>query len=385
METRDRETKGAVVHLVTPYLFYTGSWVYSQLVGITNFSNVVFTQRKENLDLFPFEKVFSPEDFAYLKRVSNKIYRRLTDNYGLFFGGMTRRLHPRLFHAHMGFEAARWLAFVKRSNIPLVTTFYGLDVSQLGRIEAWKKRYERLFDYGTVFLAEGAFLKKQLVDIGCPAERVIIQHLGVSVAKYPKKQNEKKKNARTTILQVSSFREKKGIEYSLQAIARVVKADPNIEFRLIGRGDSLQADNAISSLIDRLGIASYVKQLGSKSHSETILEMSQADIFLHPSVTASNGDNEGGAPVSVIEASAIGLPVVSTLHADIPEVVRDGITGWLVPERDSNLLAEKLLDLIKRPERREAFGRSGRKHVSTEYEISVQVKKLEEIYRQVNR
>jgi colanic acid/amylovoran biosynthesis glycosyltransferase len=373
-----------IVHLITPYLFYTGSWVYSQLIGVKKFSNIVFTQRKENLQLFPFQEVFSPEDFGYFKKVTNKIYRRITDNYGLYFNKITRSINPRLFHAHFGFEAARWLAFVKKSGIPLITTFYGLDVSQFGKLDEWKQRYKILFDYGTTFLAEGTFLKKQLVELGCPADKVIIQHLGVPVAKYPSKQHEKKSNhSHTVILQVSSFREKKGIEYSLEAIAQVVKVAPNIEFRLIGRGDSVQADRAISSIIERLGIAPYVKLLGGRSHQETIQEMFEADIFLHPSVTASNGDNEGGAPVSVIEASAVGLPVVSTIHADIPEVVRNGKTGWLVPERNSNLLAEKLLELINLPEQRKSFGRLGREYVSSEYDLSIQIRKLEEIYSQV--
>ena len=308
------------------------------------------------------------------------------DEYGLHFTKIAQRLGPRLFHAHMGFEAARWLAFVKKSGIPLITTFYGLDVSQFGKLDEWRDRYRDLFDYGTKFLAEGTFLKKQLVELGCPADKVIVQHLGVAVSTYPKKMFETKSNrSPIKILQVSSFREKKGIAYSLEAIAQVVKTVPHIEFRLVGRGDSAKADNAIESKVEKLGITPYVRLLGSKSHSETIQEMCDADIFLHPSVVASNGDNEGGAPVSIIEASAVGLPIVSTLHADIPEVVKNGETGWLVPERNSNLLAEKLMDLINHPEMRMSFGRLGRGHVAAEYEISIQIKKLEEIYSHVSR
>ncbi len=380
------EKNPVIVHLITPYLFHTGSWVYSQLTGVKNFSNIVFTQRRENAELFPFREVFSPEDFGYFKNISNKIYRRITDDYGLYFSKVTRDLHPRMFHAHLGFEAARWLAFVKNSGLPLITTFYGLDVSQFGRLEKWKKRYKILFDYGAVFLAEGSFLKKQLVDLGCPPDKVIVQHLGVSVADYPMKEYGKKKNdGRTVILQASTFREKKGIEYSLQAIAQVVRVVPNIEFRLIGCGDTIEADRAILSLIDRLGISRYVKLLGSKPHRTTIEQMFEADIFLHPSVTASSGDNEGGAPVAIIEASAVGLPIVSTMHADIPEVVRNGETGWLVPERNSDLLAKKLLDFINFPEKRILFGRAGREYVSSEYNLSIQMKKLEEIYSRIIR
>ncbi len=378
------EKKPVVIHLVTPYLFHTGSWVYSQLTGIEKFSNVVFTQRKENLESFPFQNLISPEDFGLFKEITNKIYRRMTDNYGLYFGDIARGIGPRLFHAHMGFEGARWLRFVKQTHNPLITTFYGLDVSQLGQLKTWRNRYEILFDYGTAFLAEGTFLKKQLVGLGCPADKIIVQHLGVSVTDYPKRINNKKgTNSRIVILQAATFREKKGIEYSLRAIAQVAKEEPNIEYRLIGRGDSVDADRAIMTLIEKLGISRYVKLLGSATHRATIEQMLDADIFLQPSVTASNGDNEGGAPVSIIEASAVELPIVSTLHADIPEVVKNEETGFLVPERDSTALAEKLLELIHAPDKRQLFGRCGKRHILAEYNLPLQIKKLEDIYSNV--
>jgi len=373
--------KPVVVHLITPYLFHTGSWIYSQLTGIKSFRNVVYTQKKENLDLFPFEDLYSAEDFNFLKKNINRIYKRFSGNFGLFFTEKSAELKPRFFHAHMGYEAVRWLSFVKKKRLPLLTTFYGLDVSKLGRIPKWRKQYCRLFDYGTIFLAEGSYLKKQLVELGCPAEKVKIQHLGVPANITAKNYRMGSGSPKIVILQVSTFREKKGIEYSLKAISKVVSEYQDIEFRLIGSGDTPDADRAIVSIIDSLGIKGCVTLLGIKSHSETIEEMLNADVFLHPSVTASDGDNEGGAPVSVIEASAVGLPVVSTFHADIPEVVLNNKTGYLVGERDSDELARKLLALIKSPADRVALGTEGRKHILSEYNLAAQIEKLEETYR----
>ena len=378
------EQKPPIVHLITPYLFLTGSWVYSQLVGIQRYQSVVFTQRKENLSLFPLDNVHSPEDFNFLKRTSNLVYRRLSDQYGLHFGGLARKINPVLFHGHMGFEAVRWLRFVRKIDRPMIATFYGLDVSSLSRIPEWRRRYKALFDYGSLFLAEGSHLKKQLADLGCPPEKIIVQHLGVAVDRYPNKTTEKvRRDDGIVILQVSTFREKKGIKYSLEAIARVVRENPRVEFRLIGKGDTREADAANRDDVARLGIEKHVQLLGSKNHAETIQEMLHADIFLHPSVTASDGDNEGGAPVGVIEASAIGVPVVSTFHADIPEVVIHEESGYLVPERDSEKLAERLLELIASPRKRDSFGERGRQHIREEYNISNQVQKLEQIYRRV--
>ncbi|MGE5497609.1 MAG: glycosyltransferase, partial [Syntrophothermus sp.] len=334
-----------VIHLVTPYLFHTGSWVYSQIKGLSTFEHYVFTQRSENLEQFPLENIYAANDLLSVKKLINKVYRRLTDRYGLFYEAYMNKISPALLHAHMGYEAARWLKFVKKTNIPLITTFYGQDVSQLGRIEKWRRRYQELFEYGTKFLAEGSYLKKQLVDLGCPAEKVIVQHLGVSVESYTPKEIDHN-SVKRTILQVSTFREKKGIEYSLEAIAMIRESRPDVIFKLIGRGDNEEADNKIKSLVKKLHLEKNVELLGAQPYKKTLEEMSKCDIFLHPSVTASNGDNEGGAPVGLIEASALGLPVVATFHADIPEVIINNKTGLLVEERNSEALAAKLLELL---------------------------------------
>lgn len=374
----------SVIHLVTPYLFRTGSWVYSQLTAIRGYDNTVFTQRKENLELFPLKNVFGPEDFGAAKKFSNFLYRRITGKYGLYFRPLVEAIGPRMFHAHMGFEAVRWLDFVKRTGRPMITTFYGLDVSKLGRMKEWQDRYASLFEHGTIFLAEGSYLRQQLMDLGCPAQKVVVQHLGVAVDQYPHKSfKTDETKVKVIVLQVSTFREKKGIEYSIKAVAKALRTNPQIEFRIIGSGDSPDADIAISGLIDRLHVKDHVKLLGMKSHADTIQEMLNADVFLHPSVTASDGDNEGGAPVGIIEASAIGLPVVSTYHADIPEVVHDKSTGYLVPERDADSLADRLLDLAASPQRRALFGREGRNHIEAEYNLKTQIQKLESIYSRI--
>ncbi|MGE5620955.1 MAG: glycosyltransferase [archaeon] len=328
------------------------------------------------------ENIYSAEDFKKTKRVINKVYRRITDQYGLFYSSYLNLISPSLIHAHMGYEAARWLKFVKRFNIPLITTFYGLDISQLGRVPKWRRRYQDLFEYGVTFLAEGSHLKKQLVDLGCPSDKVIVQHLGVNVEAYIPKKIELN-NRKRIVLQVSTFREKKGIEYSLEAIAIARESYPDILFRLIGKGDNQEADNRIKRIIHKLHLENNVELMGALPYGRTIEEMSNCDIFIHPSVTASNGDNEGGAPVGVIEASALGLPVVATFHADIPEVILNNKTGYLVEERNSEALALKILQLLNSPEKMKEFGESGRSHILRNYNLSIQINKLTKIYENV--
>ncbi len=377
------QTKPKITHLVTPYLFHTGSWIYSQIKGVSGFEHSVFTQKKENLDQFPLNSVYSIEDANFIKQKINYYYFRLAQKYGLFFTKIVNEISPNLFHAHMGFEAVRWLDFVKKTNIPLVTTFYGQDVSKLGKIPYWQKKYKDLFKYCTLFLAEGPNLKKQLINIGCPSEKIVVQKLGLKIENYiPKTYEQKGMQSKSIILQVATFREKKGVEYSLEAIAILKKMDLNVEFRLIGAGDdNSEAEELLKKKVKELEIENVVKFLGKKAHQETILEMNKSDIFLHPSVTAEDGDNEGGSPVGITEAAAVGLPVVSTLHADIPEVVINNKTGYLVEERNSKALADKIIELIDNPQKIISFGKAGREHIISQYDINTLMLKLESIYK----
>ena len=84
--------------------------------------------------------------------------------------------------------------------------------------------------------------------------------------------------------------------------------------------------------------------------------MSRHHIFLSPSRTAADGDSEGGAPVSIIEAAASGMPVVSTTHCDIPQAVDDGRTGLLAPEGDQDALEARLWEMVDDPDRWPAMG-----------------------------
>ena len=120
--------------------------------------------------------------------------------------------------------------------------------------------------------------------------------------------------------------------------------------------------------------------MGYQPFSVFIKELYKHHIFLSPSIQALNGDTEGGVPVSIIEASASGMPILSTTHCDIPEVVINGKSGYLVPETDTNILAEKLEFLISHPHIWPKMGQVGREHIEKNYDVVTQVQKLEEIY-----
>ncbi len=268
----------------------------------------------------------------------------------------------------------------KKLGLPLITTFYGYDMSRLAQKRKWRIAYKNLFIEGDLFLVEGSHMKKSLINLGCPPQKIRIQHIAVDVNKF--KYRERKLEAindKIRILFCGRFKEKKGLIYGLKAIKIVVDKFPNLEFRIIGDGE-LKPE--IENFIRKENMEKNVVLLGYQPHYVFSEEAQKAHILLQPSVTAQSGDNEGGAPTVLLEAQASGLPVVSTYHADIPEVVTDGKSGFLVQERNPAAIAEKLEYLIENPDLRVEMGKCGRKNIEKQHNIYKEVKKLEDIYGQ---
>ena len=371
--------KPIVVHLTGQYLPLTENWLYhNQIKNLKRYDPIVIAQGTMNLDKFPTQNVYSIPERGYFLKIFNKIQIKLTGSYPTrHFEEVIKKNGIKLLHAHFGTEGYKYLKLKKNLNLPMITTFYGFDVSMMSRIPCWKKNYAKLFQEGNLFLTEGNNMKKELIKLGCPENKIIVQHLGVDLNKFYFKPRTLSDDSTIIILITGSFREKKGIPFAINAFAKVKKDHPGIQLRILGDGP-MRAQ--IETLIEELGISSSVTLLGYQPHDVFLNEAKNAHIFMLPSITAQNGDTEGGAPVAILEAQATGLPVISSYHADIPEVVVDGESALLAPERDVETLARHLEYLVEHPDVWGEMGRAGRKHVEQEYDVMVQVGKLEEIY-----
>ena len=366
--------KPVVAHSANPYLPATATWIYDQIRALKRYRPIVLTQTRQNLDRFPIQPVISAEDISPIPRTTRRLIRKMRGTYAGYENWL-REHNAALIHAHFGQEGYRCLSAKQRAGIPLITTFYGMDVSALPRQKKWQKRYKRLFAEGECFLVEGPFMGEQLIALGCPANRVIVQHLGVDLHKIPFRTDPTPEPP--IVLTYSVFREKKGLKYAIRAFSKIAEKYPDAQLRMIGDGPlrpHLQAE------IRNLHLENRVKMLGLLPHPLALEELKHATLLLYPSVTASDGDTEGGAPVALIEAMAMGVPIVSSLHADIPEVVIDKTCGLLYPERDVAGLAEGLDTLLRSPEQ---FGRAGRIHVEKQHNLERQGEKLEMIYDRV--
>jgi colanic acid/amylovoran biosynthesis glycosyltransferase len=382
---KPRLLRPVVMHAVREYLPLTENWIYEQIRQASGFFPVVVCDEKSNMRDFPLGDVHagSERHFSDAFDLVNKVHRRLAyANWPGSYRGVVKRYHPQLIHAHFGDRGVLMLGTARRYNIPLVTTFYGYDVSKLPLEEKWVPRLKWLFEHGDVFLAEGPVLRQKLIELGCPPEKARVHHLGVDVRRIPF-QTRQAPTGPVKLLMAASFREKKGLRYGLEAFARLAnRRKGSVQLTIIGDGP---LKDELRDLAKAYGVMHLIRWLGYQPHDVFLREALDAHLFISPSVVASDGDTEGGAPVAIIEAQATGLPILATTHADIPEVTRPDKSAFLVPERDVDALEERLEFLVDHPELWEAMGQAGRRHVTAEFNATEQGKRLELIYREVMR
>lgn len=291
---------------------------------------------------------------------------------------------PHIWHCHFGPNGALYEALRRNSFIsgPVITTFHGADIS--ARLARHPHCYDQLFLHGDLFLPISRLWADRLRSLGCPSSKIVVLHMGINVEEYRVERRSRTADTKIIMLTVSRLSEKKGIEFALRAFKKVLdrmthKVD--LEYQIIGDGpdrDRLQA------LSHELGLDRNVRFLGSKGSSDIKRHLRDGDIFLLPSVTAADGDMEG-IPVAIMEAMASGLPVVSTLHSGIPELVVAGKTGLLAPEREVDILAGHIALLVGDPEMRGKLGAAGVSRVAAEFDSTKLSEQLLQHMRDVVR
>jgi colanic acid/amylovoran biosynthesis glycosyltransferase len=298
------------------------------------------------------------------------------------FSRAVEQLKPVLVHAHFGVCGALALPLMPRLKVPLIVTFYGIDATMTDRYarqnslstRIYLKRREQLKREADLFIGVSEFIKQKLIGQGFPAEKTIAHYYGVDTKQF---QSEIQLPRQSIVLFVGRFSEKKGCEYLLQAMAQVQEVAPEIELVMIGDGElKTELETLAAKLLRRYQFLGFQTQSVVKSW------MDRSMVLVVPSVTASTGDSEG-LPTVVVEAQAMGLPVVASHHAGIPQAVIDGETGFLTAERDIAGLATSILQLFRDPELWQRFSLNGKEHVEKNFNLHKQTTILESIYESI--
>jgi colanic acid/amylovoran biosynthesis glycosyltransferase len=265
-------------------------------------------------------------------------------------------------------------------KVPVLTTFHAYELTALLK-QTGAGFYDVLFRSGSLFLPISAFWVPKLLELGCDKSRIRIQRMGVDCDAIRYEERRPEPGAPIRLISTGRLIEKKAHSHTLQALALLKERHPEHRFILdiVGEGPN---ESMLKAEAARLGLNDIVRFHGGLPHRRTLELLQQAAIFVLPSVTAQDGDMEG-IPVAIMEAMAMGLVVVSTFHSGIPELIEDGVSGRLVPERDVEALADAIASIVADPESWSRYGNAGRRKVESEFNRPVLMQRLAELYRSV--
>ena len=284
-----------------------------------------------------------------------------------------------IIHCHQGLIGIQ-VAFLRQYGLikgKLLTTFYGYDVTFCSSTPSGKQWYQHLFEQGDWYIAISTFISESAVALGCPPDKISKLPVGLKMSDYHFTEKHPNDDGKVNILTVGRLSEKKGMEFSITAVAQVAKKHPNIQYNIVGDGP---LHEPLQQLINDLGAQNNITLLGWHTQQEVQQLYNNSHIFMLTSVTAANGDKEGQALV-LQEAQAAGLPVISTIHNGIPEGVIDGQSAFLVPERDVPATADRLTYLIEHAETWPKMGAAGRNFVQERYNTEHLADQLVNIYQ----
>lgn len=254
--------------------------------------------------------------------------------------------------------AVMFTGAARKAGVPLYAHAHGYDASVLIQKKHWVRRYRKLFRHAAGILAPSQFLADKLAEVGCPEVILHVNPCGIDPARFPPT-----KRLPLHLLAVGRFTEKKAPGHTINAFAKVRQFFPDAQLDFIGDGDLFES---CLSLISELGLEGAVCLHGAQPSHVVQRMMGEASIFLQHSVTAPSGDTEG-LPVSILEAMASALPVLSTRHSGIPEAVIDRTTGLLVDEHDVDGMAAAICALLADPARAKAMGEAGHRRALSKY------------------
>jgi colanic acid/amylovoran biosynthesis glycosyltransferase len=380
--TLNSKTKPVVASYCATFLKPEMLHIYRQITSLKQARPIVIAQKRENAERFPFFDLYLVRKTRthFLRRFW---YRQLWDIPWQIskreVSSLIRVLdqtEAELLHIYFGHIAVHLLPLIQTWVKPSIVSFHGADVGVDLKKSAYLSATRDMLSAVRRVLVRSGSLRRALIQIGCSPEKIEVQRTGIPLTEFPFHDRSAPAKGEWRLVQASRLIEKKGLKTTLHAFAHFRKVFPNAKLVIAGEGP--QKDE-LAGFAGQLKLAGAVQFAGFVSQAKLRELFNSSHLFVHPSETAADGNQEG-VPNSMLEAMASGLPVFATRHGGIPEAVENGVNGILVPERDHESLGRALIDLAKAPEQLRTMGRAAAESVAREFDQSIQTGRLEEIY-----
>jgi colanic acid/amylovoran biosynthesis glycosyltransferase len=359
--------------------------IYRQITALERCRPVVIAQKREGVDRFPFEPIYvvgKPPThflrrfwFRQLRAMPWQISRMELES----LLRILRKTDARLLHIFFGHIAVHLLPLVRAWQNPSIVSFHGADVLVDMDKPAYRKATKQMLDAVKRVLVRSESSRRAVVDLGCDENKIDIMRTGIPLDEFPFRERSFPQNGEWRFVQACRLIEKKGLPTSLRAFAGFAARYPGSRLTIAGDGPLLAE---LQELARELKINNRVSLTGFISQEELREILYASHIFLHPSETGRDGNQEG-IPNSMLEAMASGLPVFATQHGGIPEAIENGVSGFLVGERDHVALTRSLLEASQDRHLLSRIAHRGAEVVSKKFDRRVQVQTLEELYLQM--
>lgn len=284
----------------------------------------------------------------------------------------------KLLHAHHAQLGMLLLPFKKETKLPLVTSVRGRDATMANQPVGYMEGMKKLFKEGELFLPVCNYLAQRILDWGCPKEKVKVLYGGVDLEEFKFRLPDITGDS-LNILSLGRLVEKKGHHVLMQAFQKVKEKFPHAKLTIIGGGEM---EEQLLSLAKELKLGKSFQLLNKIPKSEVREHMAKADLFVAASMEATNGDVEG-IPNTVKEAMATGIPVISTTHAGIPELVTNNKDGILVKEGNANQLVEAIEFMVENRSLWESYALNAREKVERKFDKKKQLAEQAQIYNEL--
>jgi glycosyltransferase involved in cell wall biosynthesis len=272
--------------------------------------------------------------------------------------------NPDHIHAHFANNAAlKAYLLSKFLDVPFSCTGHGSELL------LYPEPYlPELITDARPFITISNYNKRQLMErYSLPEDSIVVNYCGIDMEYFKKDVNLRPE--KYTITSVSALKDVKGLKYLIQACKVLNDRDLPFKCQIIGGGPD-HAD--LQELINCNNLSQKVELLGVKSENEIKVYLDNSSIFVLPSLSE-------GIPVAVMEAMAMRLPVIATNITGLPEIIENGVNGYLVPPKDPEALAEKIIELYKNPGLREKFGKVARKTIEQKFNLQKNITRFEEL------
>jgi colanic acid/amylovoran biosynthesis glycosyltransferase len=356
--------------------------IYRQITALKRCAPVVIAQKRENSDRFPFEAVrISPKPRTHFLR---RFWRRQVRDEPWQISkaevsallGILSETRSRLLHIYFGQIGVHLLPLIRSWENPSIVSFHGADVMVDLNKPAYREATLQTLEAVELVLVRSNSLRRALADVGCDPRKIEVQRTGIPLEEFRFRERVFPEDGQWRLVQAGRLIEKKGLPFTFRAFAVFLEQYPNATLTIAGEGP---LHDQLQGLARELGIEKRVSFTGFISQEQLREIYYRSHIFVHPSQTGHDGNQEG-IPNSMLEAMATGLPVFATVHGGIPEAIENGVTGILVPERNDKMLAQALLDAAENFSFLARIARAGAQGVRKNFDLSTQAERLEELY-----